>query len=370
MKKVVILLIISLLYFTGCKKEETPVETPTHGSISGLITEFGIDAALKSVNVYTTPSTSHVTSDSLGEYKINNVEPGVYNVTAFKRNYDSLTVGVTVIAGQNTIADFILQKSDSLANTRFGKISGTVKDAVTGNPLNNVNLYTIPPSIIITTNSSGEFIFDNMEAATYQLIAKKSGYDSSHVSVTVIAGLTSSANILLNKADTTTPPTTGDLSGKVIDGITGLPVVNAEVYTEPSTTVIFTDETGHYNFNALQPGSYNITISKNYYSSSSSSITISAGVTTTADFSLTPSVGNIQGTIIDSTGASISDVVITTSPETGSFVTNQNGTFTIEHVPVGSVSVTAEKIGYVTKSVSVSVNPGETAIVVIMLVNN
>ena len=148
MKKVVIFLFVSLLYFTGCKKEDTPVEPSTHGGISGLITEFGTDTALKSVNIYTNPSTSHVTTDSLGAYKINNVEPGVYNVTAFKRDYDSLTVGVTVIAGQNTVADFILQKSDSLANTRFGKISGTVQDAGSGNPLTNVNLYTIPPSII------------------------------------------------------------------------------------------------------------------------------------------------------------------------------------------------------------------------------
>ena len=370
MKKVVIFLFVSLLYFTGCKKEDTPVEPPTHGGISGLITEFGTDAALKSVNIYTNPSTSHVTTDSLGAYKINNVEPGVYNVTAFKRDYDSLTVGVTVIAGQNTVADFILQKSDSLANTRFGKISGTVQDADSGNPPTNVNPYTIPPSIIITTASSGEFIFDNMEAGTYQLIAKKSGYDSAHVSVTVIAGLTSSANILLSKADTTTPPTTGNLTGKVIDGVTGLAVVNAEVSTAPSTTVVFTDETGYYNFSNLQPGSYTVSISKNYYSSTSSSITITAGLTTTADFSLTPAVGKIQGKIIDSTGTAIPDVVITTSPETGSFITDNNGEFTIENVPVGSVTVSAEKIGFVTKSVSVSVNPGETVMVVIMLANN
>jgi uncharacterized protein (DUF2141 family) len=370
MKKALIFLLLGLVYFTGCKKTETPVDPPTHGSISGLITEFGTDAALKSVNVYTSPFTSHVTTDSLGAYKINNVEPGVYNVTAFKRDYDSLSVGVTVIAGQTTVADFILQKSDSLSNTRFGKINGTVQDAASGTPLANVNLYTIPPSIIITTTSSGAFTFENMEAGTYQLIAKKSGYDSARVSVSVIAGLTSSANILMNKADTTVPPATGNLTGKVIDGVTGLAVSNAEVSTDPSTTVVFTDETGNYNFNNLQPGSYTVSISKNYYSSTSSSVTITAGITTTADFSLTPSVGKIQGSVIDSTGAAIPDVVITTSPETGSFITDNNGGFTIENVPVGSVTVSAEKIGFVTKSVSVSVNPGETATVVIMLATN
>ncbi len=371
MKTKLILFAVLLTLIYGCSKtEDTPVETPTHGSITGLITEYGTDAALEKVNVFTLPATSYVTTDSTGSFKIDNVEPGEYSVTAAKRAYDTLTVAVTVIAGKNTIADFILQKTDSTANISYGSIAGTVFDSETGNAIPNVTLYTMPATVVLTSASDGTFEFNNIEPGSYSLIAKKSGYDSTRITLNVTAGFAATANIQLTKTDTTIIPTAGDLSGNVIDAVKGTPVVNAEISTSPSSTIIFTDSLGNYSFSGLTPGSYTITITKNYYSEASATVNITAGTTTTADFALTPTVGKIQGSVIDSAGAAIKDVIITTTPETGSYVTDDGGEFTINNVPVGAVTVSAEKTGFVTKTVNITVNPGETRTVVIMLSHN
>ena len=371
MKNKLILIAVFLTLIYGCSKtDDTPVETPTHGSITGLITEYGTDAAMEKVNVFTSPATSYVTTDSTGSFKIDNVEPGEYNVTAAKRAYDTLSVSVTVIAGKNTIADFILEKTDTTANLNYGSISGSVFDSESGNPLANVTLYTIPATVVLSSGAEGTFTFNNIEPGSYSLIAKKTGYDSAQVTINVIAGITAAADIQLTKTDTTIIPSTGDLSGSVIDAVKGTPVINAEISTSPSSTIIFTDSLGNYQFTDLTPGSYTITITKNYYSEASATVNITAGTLTTADFALTPTVGEIQGSVIDSSGAPIKDVVITTSPETGSYITDAAGNFGIGNVPVGAVTVTAEKGGFATKSVNITVNPGETRTVVIMLSHN
>ncbi len=362
--------ILSIIFFGCSKTEDTPVEAPTHGSISGLITEYGLDAALENVNVFTSPATGYVTTDSTGEYKIDNVEPGEYKVTAAKRSYDTLSVSVTVIAGKNTIANFILQKRDSTADINYGVISGTVSDAQNGNAIPNVSLYTIPSTVVLTSGSNGAFSFQNLTPGSYSLVAKKSGYDSALVTLNVLAGMTSTADILLTKSDTTVTPVTGELTGNIIDAVKGTPIVNAEISTSPSSTIIFSDSLGNYHFFGLTPGSYTVSISKNYYIETSATVNITAGISTTADFALTPTVGEIQGSVIDSTGTPIKDVIITTTPETGSYITDDGGAFTIRNVPVGSVTVSAEKIGYAAKTVNITVNPGETRTVVIMLSHN
>ncbi len=365
------LITIFFISLFGCSKtEDTPTAVPTHGSITGLITDFNTDAALSNVNVYTLPATSYVTTDSTGAYKIDNVEPGEYSITAAKRGYDSLSVSISVIAGKNTFADFILQKTDSTANLRYGTIEGVTLDAESGTPITNVNLYSIPATVVLVSGNNGQFTFSNLDPGSYSIVAKKLGYDSTVINLNVTAGFAATANILMSRTDTTITPTTGSLNGNVIDAVTGNPIQNAEISTDPSSTLIFTDNQGNFTFENLSPGSFTISVSKNYYNNVSASVNIVAGQTTRADFALMPTVGKIDGSVIDSAGIPIKDVIITTTPQTGSYITDSTGSFQIENVPVGAVTISAEKIGFVTKSVDVTVNPGETRTVAIMLAHN
>ncbi|MFA5104525.1 MAG: carboxypeptidase regulatory-like domain-containing protein [Candidatus Margulisiibacteriota bacterium] len=70
------------------------------------------------------------------------------------------------------------------------------------------------------------------------------------------------------------------------------------------------------------------------------------------------SVGNISGRVITSGGAGIAGADVRTPSSLA--VTDSSGNYTLSNLPVGTVSVTASKIGYIDNSVSVVVQAGET----------
>src|ERR1035438_1806961 len=55
-------------------------------------------------------------------------------------------------------------------------ISGTVVDAVTGHPLNKVDLTLEPSAIGATTDAKGVFIIKNLDPGQYFLAASRNGY--------------------------------------------------------------------------------------------------------------------------------------------------------------------------------------------------
>lgn len=78
-----------------------------------------------------------------------------------------------------------------------GKIQGTVRDAVTGEPLSQVMITTTPASQSVTTASDGTFTINEVIPTQYAVRAVKVGYVSASVNVQVVAGATATADILL-----------------------------------------------------------------------------------------------------------------------------------------------------------------------------
>ena len=111
------------------------------------------------------------------------------------------------------------------------------------------------------------------------------------------------------KVDTScTPPPFGTLQGTVTNAVTGLPITNALVETS-NGYARNTSGTGAYSMTPLAPDTYTVTASAvGYQSATASGVIVSAGGTTTRNFSLTPvpdldfvsvavSGGNGNGTI-------------------------------------------------------------------------
>ena len=82
--------------------------------------------------------------------------------------------------------------------------------------------------------------------------------------------------------------------------------------------------------------------------------------------------GSISGTVLDdSTSSAIAGANITTSPPTSAIVASSNGAFSIEDIPVGNYTITAQKNGYKKGSVSISVRENTTTgAVIFLLVDN
>jgi hypothetical protein len=148
--------------------------------------------------------------------------------------------------------------------------------------------------------------------------------------------------------------TTGTASGRVTRASDGTGIAGAKVSTSFSSTT--TDASGNYTLTNLPAGSMQLTASASGFTSLTKTVTINAGQTTSASFALaaaTPT-GSITGRITSAIdGHALSGTTVTYSR--GSTVSDANGYYTFKAVPPGTYSVTAQKTGWVSASVTVTV---------------
>jgi hypothetical protein len=366
------LILVLVLSISACKSdEENPLEPSTVGAIEGQITSAANGSIIAKANVFTVPPTSYVTTDDAGKYLISNVEPGEYSITASKDGMDTLITEVTVTAGANTKADFILHQYDSLSSKYYGIITGTVSNADDELALSNVSIRTIPPTSSVSTNSAGYFLIPNVEPGEYLVDAKKIGFDSTQITVTVFKGKTVFADIIILPADTTTLPTVAKISGYAVDAVTGAKLSDVQVSVDPPVSSVLTDALGFYEIENVEPGQYTVNAVKSNYTSFSVDISTQAGAVTKADLLLTKSTGAVTGKVLRaSDGNPVSGVYIKTNPGYGTILTDASGVYIFENLAPGTITITAEKDGFNTATLSVQVKSSFTIQADILLESN
>ncbi len=78
--------------------------------------------------------------------------------------------------------------------------------------------------------------------------------------------------------------------------------------------------------------------------------------------------GAIEGQVFDfDTREPLSGVNITTNPPTGSLITDENGSFRLDDLPVGNYSIAGRRSGYDSNSITISVLDGETRTAILLL---
>ena len=133
-------------------------------------------------------------------------------------------------------------------------------------------------------------------------------------------------------------PTTGDISGVVLDSATSSPIQGAFVSDGINTVV--TDAQGAYALADLPAGTYSISASMVGYVTAMQDVSVTAGETTTADFLLEPEPSLNQPPVLDpigdrvvGEGATLEFTVTASDPE------NDPLTFEIVQPPYGSTFV-------------------------------
>ena len=150
---------------------------------------------------------------------------------------------------------------------------------------------------------------------------------------------------------------TGTLTGLVTNPA-GSPLLDASVSVGSAT--VTTDTTGTYTIPNLPAGTVTVMASLTGYKSGSTTATITAGNTTTANtIVLTPiNLGNVAGTVISSAGGAITGATVRSQGV--SAVTDSGGNYTLNNLPAGPATVTATATGFQTGSVNVTVTSGTT----------
>ena len=117
MKRVIIFFFISILLPISCKKENSNPVIISTGNIQGKVTNVFGNSVLVGVKISTRPPTSLTTTNSLGEFLINEVSTGDYKVLANKYGYNDASILVSLIDDKTAKANIIMRPLINLNNT-------------------------------------------------------------------------------------------------------------------------------------------------------------------------------------------------------------------------------------------------------------
>lgn len=271
--------------------------------------------------VYTGGAMS-VFTDAKGNYEFRNVKQGAYRLLANRAGYQEASGNVALEGTQREVRDFMLEKSSAeiqkvlsikpstrsrstKAATRFmsdrasitakGHLSGVVRDARSGKPIDDATV-KVYGHRTVRTDRQGAYRISDVPPGTCRVVVSHRDYQQEDKTVTIRSNYTSKEYFSLKGKDrqdlkTTTSPlllktfaSSGQVRGKVTDSKTGKPVVQATVILANQKTQ--SGSSGDFNFQNIPAGSYTITIEKTNYQDSNRRITVKAGKTTNADFRL------------------------------------------------------------------------------------
>lgn len=212
-------------------------------------------------------------------------------------------------------------------------VSGTVLDD-SSNPVESARVYA-SSSKVAYTDSQGHYTITNLSAASYTVAAVKYGYTlTAEFSNPVAVGPDASG------IDFTASPMLYAVAGKITDE--GVAVSGATVSAGARSAV--SDASGNFTLN-LPNGSHMLAAAKSGLTlvpnGWSNPVAVADAAVSGKNFS-TP-LGSIAGTVTDN-GAGVSGVTISAGGV--SATTSGSGSYTLLHVPFGTLTIIATKAGY------------------------
>lgn len=305
-------------------------------------------------------------TDVDGNYMIDDLEPGTYELEARRYGYETETAVVDVVDGANTVADF------TLSEPTYGGVAGIVTDAATGEAIEGARVRVVGNfgggwggwgGNSVLTDATGSYSLDDIRTGDRDLRISKAGYFTQTVVVAIEDGATTTADAALD------PLSYGSISGTVTDAATDTPIEGAWVIVRSGGGGFFggwsvtnTDAAGAYSFSDVLTGDREVRIYSPGYFSETATVTVTDGADAVADFALGGlTYGTVTGTITDAaTGEAIEGAWVRVSGG-GWTQTNRSGVYEVADVRTGTRNVRTFAWGYINDNQSVDVLDGETS---------
>lgn len=163
------------------------------GDIEGTVKDIS-GTLIENCTVALSPGGKSTFTDAQGSFSFENLDAGTYTLTFAKAEYADKTQEVSVVTGQISRVNVVLEVSSSTK----GIITGTIKDYENGQLISNCNISLSPGGTSKTSSSSGAYEFTDLAPGEYSLTFSKAGYYDANKSVKVVAGQTSTVDVLLN----------------------------------------------------------------------------------------------------------------------------------------------------------------------------
>ena len=377
----------------------TPIR-PLLGSIQGTVTDTVTGIPVPDARVILAPSGSDngasIYTDENGKYIFTDVNLGPTFVIASKDGY-FLNVKTTSILALNTVVQNFALIPVTPPVAPIGSIKGTVTDVSTMAVIGNVQIsVTVAPSMSSYTSvsdSSGKYILTGLPTGNAYVTGQKAGYNTATRVVSIIAASTTVANMKLESIVTTTK---GSLDGYVYEDSTYTPISGAIIYLNLPAPPISgtvnrvsgisalqtsTDSAGHYVFQSVDAGRYNISAVKAGFFTGSTSVIINVNANTHQNFYLGRIPVNnavLRGIISNAiTLAPLPNTVLTltlgsapplttTTDSTGFYqftgLAGGPGTLRVQHSNYYDVVISGVLLSHVTTNCSLSLFPINNAV--------
>ena len=241
----------------------------------------------------------------------------------------------------------------------LSNIVGEVIDVDTGVKLSGVSVALVGPTTAVSTTTNGAFYFGNVAPGAYSLAV--SYLDYAPISATFTAYPGKIARIGTIPLSRSTAATYGMVRGVVTDAVTGLPIEAAVVSVSGIAATVQTNNNGEYLVSGIPPSAVMINISKDGYSTSSASVTVSEGSISIFSPALSiaadPTLSQVRGTIVDGvTGLPLSGVTVTaTGSVIASATTDSLGQYFVAGLSNGLTIIEVSLAGYDTLVRSINI---------------
>lgn len=333
------------------------------GHLSGPTAATDVSGATAKITSGPLAGTAAVV-DPDGNYVFLNLPAGIYDLTfSLAGQADVTRTSIAVISGVTSVVNVTFG-----AATGNATLSGTVTDSG-GKPLTGSTITVLQGTTTVgsaTTDANGHFTINSLAAGTYSVTFAKTGFLTTTLSnVTLTDGGTKSLSVALTAQSGST---TGTINGNVRD-VNGLGVPNASVHLVGGSIDEYaqTNSAGHFEFDNLPVGSYNVTVTTNgTIPATQNNVQIQGGDTVTLTFTLQNQVGasTIAGVVRNPAGLPIqgATVTIVSAPFNGLKVTTgADGRFLFIGLPTGLYTLQAKADGYQPALRVFYVRPGGTA---------
>jgi outer membrane protein OmpA-like peptidoglycan-associated protein len=154
--------------------------TSTYGTVAGVVTDAATGLPLQATIEFPSKSIEPIVADAAGKFRVNDIETGIYTVTATLDNYVTGTFAVTVEDGKSTIASFALSPATSVVT-----MTGEVSDKKTGDALAATLTCTGTSLPVIRTDPASGMYKVDLPIGTYAIVAAAPGYINQTAPVTL-----------------------------------------------------------------------------------------------------------------------------------------------------------------------------------------
>jgi uncharacterized surface anchored protein len=334
------------------------------GSVGGTVIDAGNGLLLAGVVVGVIDqnqlTAAKAMTDGAGQYAVQGLAPGSYQVAFSQSRYQSLTLGLTIPPGTAVFLDAALPPEPA---TIQGVVTSTDGPPLPGVAVQVLLNYTTLAAGAVT-GPDGAYRVAGLAADAYLLIFQAAGFQSRCEGFVLTAAQTLTVSVAL-------APNSGVLEGTVLDADTALPLAGATArladQADATVAVAQTGDQGYFLLGNLAPNpTYKLGLTKPGYGSLSLSEAVVAGATTTVTASLGALPGAVHGTLTaEDTGLPLPEGAVRVrdrgSLTVGTAVTGPAGQYRITGLSPGRYVVTFHVNGFGEKHNGLTLGAAEDA---------